>query len=57
LTGTGVILALFMIGHMFFVSSILLGKDAMVSVLVAKSEGELDESIYNGANIAQQVNC
>lgn len=31
--------------------------DAMVSVLVAKSEGELDESIYNGANIAQQVNC
>lgn len=32
LTGTGVILALFMIGHMFFVSSILLGKDAMYSI-------------------------
>lgn len=31
--------------------------DAMVSVLVAKSEGELDESIYNGANIAKEANC
>jgi fumarate reductase subunit C len=31
-SGTGLLLALFMWGHMFFVSSILLGKDAMWSV-------------------------
>lgn len=32
LTATGVILALFMMGHMFFVSTILLGKDVMYKV-------------------------
>ncbi len=32
LTITGVVLALFMIGHMFFVSTILLGKDVMYKV-------------------------
>lgn len=32
LTGTGVILAIFMMGHMFFVSTILLGKDVMYTV-------------------------
>lgn len=32
LTATGVLLALFMMGHMFFVSTILLGKDVMHSV-------------------------
>lgn len=32
LTGTGVVLALFMIGHMLFVSTILLGKDVMYTV-------------------------
>ena len=31
--------------------------DAMVSVLVAKSEGELDETIYNGANVTQKSIC
>lgn len=31
-SATGLFLALFMIGHMFFVSSILLGKDAMYSI-------------------------
>ena len=31
-SGTGLVLALFMWGHMFFVSSILLGKDAMWTV-------------------------
>jgi len=31
-SGTGLVLALFMWGHMFFVSSILLGKDAMWSI-------------------------
>lgn len=32
LTATGVILAIFMMGHMFFVSTILLGKDVMHTV-------------------------
>ncbi len=32
LTATGVVLALFMMGHMFFVSTILLGKDVMYKV-------------------------